>query len=108
MGVEGAIALLNQKRQKKQRLKNPAGFLVKAIENQWQPKVEPVSSPEHHPAISGPTAVNPADLRVQYEAIEREKDTPEYQAKKDRVRKEIDRIKSQIAARKTRKFFSTS
>ncbi|MBE9039593.1 hypothetical protein IQ235_02130 [Oscillatoriales cyanobacterium LEGE 11467] len=44
--VKDAIALLRHKRQTHQTLRNPAGFLVRAIENRWKPEPSTTSAPE--------------------------------------------------------------
>ena len=44
--VKDAIALLRHKRRTHQPLRNPAGFLVRAIENHWKPESSETSAPE--------------------------------------------------------------
>ena len=42
--VKDAIALLRHKRKTHQTLRNPAGFLVRAIENHWKPEPSTTST----------------------------------------------------------------
>ena len=44
--VKDAIALVRHKRRVHQPLRNPAGFLVRAIENHWKPESSEISAPE--------------------------------------------------------------
>lgn len=86
--VEDAIALTHSRRRE---LSNPAGFLLKAIQEGWKPEVV---EPQVHPVTTASSSADPTELRSRYAAIEEEQHTVEWQSGREKFFSILNGIKN--------------